>query len=437
PAAPVAPPPPPPVEEQLLECVRATERIGSASSAPAFKLLVERPRLPEEGEVTVRQVGADCFVCYGLAWRGLLAQKGQATQRYTSQSLVPRFPTTRMAVDIKGRALIPSLGPYVTRWDGKGWERRPVAPDDSPAQALAVAPDPQGGAWLLIGYPAADMPPPSAAMAPAGEVDPVDAIAGAPAEAVVPLAPSPEIAVVRIDQGRIERKGRLPVLGIDRPLRVGAFDVGPLGEIHFALYYESDRGTLRGAGLGRVPVSHDTLVRWQARRTPDEESVDGTPLLPDGWVSAVVRAPNATGPSAVVLGTNAGLVRVHDGKMRVFDENDFIESEVITALAVDGKGRVWVGTLEGLGRLDGETWSNVKSKGLAGRVTKLVFDGQGRLWAGTDAGLYYNADPDDPAGWRAEAVRQGETARDVRDVVFGVDGSAWVLTGQGVFRRAP
>lgn len=438
PAAPVAPPPPSPVEEILLECVRATERVGNASSAPAFKLLAERPRLPEEGEVTVWHVGADGFAWYGLAWRGLLAQKGQATQRYTSQSLVPRFPTTRLTVDTKGRALIPSLGPYVTRWDGQGWERRPVAPDGSPAEALAVAADPQGGAWLLIGYAAAEvgLPPPPAA--PAGEVDPVDAIAGAePPPAAVPLAPSPEIAVVRIDQGRIERKGRLPVLGIDRPLRVGAFEVGPLGEIHFALFYESERGSLRGAGLGRVPVSHDALQRWQARRAPDEESVDGTPLLPDGWISAVARVPGKSGPSAVVLGTNAGLVRVRDGQMRVFDENDFIDSEVITALAVDGQGRAWVGTLEGLGRLEGDTWTSVKAQGLSGRITRLIFDADGRLWAGTDAGLYHNPNPADPAGWRAEPVRRGETARDVRDVAFGSDGSAWVLTGQGIFRRAP
>jgi len=216
-----------------------------------------------------------------------------------------------------------------------------------------------------------------------------------------------------------------------------ALHVSPLGELHFALFYESERGALRGAGLGRVPVSHDMLVRWQARRAHGEESVDGTPLLPDGWISAVARPPSQSGPSPVFLGTNGGLVRVQGGQMRVFDENDFIDSEVITALAHDAQGRVWVGTLEGLGRLVGDTWSSIAAPALAGRITRLIFDTDGRLWAATDRGLYHNPTPDDPKGWRAEPVRAGETARDVRDLVFGPDGSAWVLTGEGVFRRAP
>ncbi len=437
PAGPVVPPAPTAVEEILLECTRSEERIGTADGAPLLRLLVERPQLPDDGEVTVWRVGDDGFAWYGLAWRGLLAQKGQSTQRFTSQTLVPRHPVTRIAVDTQGRVMIPSLGPYIDRWTGKGWERRPVAPPTSAAQALAVAADPQGGAWLLIGYP-----PPEAALAPPtsaapAEVDPVDAIAGAAPPDAAPLAPSPEVAVVRIEGARIERKGRLPILGLDRPVRVGAFDVSPLGEVHFALFFESERGTLRGAGLGRVPVSHDVLVRWLARRAFGEESVDGAPLLPDGWVSAITRPATQSGASPVILGTNAGLVRVAGGEMRVFDENDFIESEVITALATDARGRVWAGTLEGLGRLEGDTWTNVAAKGLNGRITRLVFDADGRLWAGTDRGLFHNPTPDDPDGWRAEPVRPGETARDVRDVVFGPGGGAWVLTGEGIYWRKP
>lgn len=434
-AAPITPAPAPlaPVEEVLLECTRAPARVADAAGALDLRLLVERPDLPDDTEVTVWEVEPDGFAWYGLAWRGVLGRRGQATQRFTSQSLVPRHAVTALSVDAAGRALIPAAGPYLFRWDGRGWARRPIAPVDSKAESLAAAPDSAGGAWLLIGYPPSIAPAPAAAPV---EADPIDAIAGVAPPAAAPAAavPTPEIALVRVEQARLERKARLPVLGIDRPLRAGRLLAAPWGEVLFPLFFEDARGQLRGAGLGRIPASHDAFERWQARRTYTEESVDGTPLLPDGWINALARGRDR----AVLLGTNAGLVRVAGEQMRVFDENDFIESEVITALALDGQGRVWAGTLEGLGRLEGDTWTAVKAPALRGRrVSVLVFGPKGALWAGSEAGLYVNPNPEDPAGWRLEVVRLGESARDVRDLVFGADGSAWLLTGQGVMFRPP
>ncbi|MEZ4430821.1 MAG: hypothetical protein R3F65_00295 [bacterium] len=421
---------PPPVEDVLLPRTRLTGPEGNAESPPDLRLLPARPALPEEGEITVWHVGPDDFAWYGLAWRGVVAQKGSSVQRFTSQSLVPQSSIAQLAVDGKGRAMIPSDGPYIVRSAGSGWERRPIAPVGAPAQALAVAPDSQGGAWALVGYPPVGLP---AAAAPAPvEVEADPAIAGIVAQpegaAAAPVAtPTPELALVRIEDARLERVAVFPVLGIAGALRVGHFRIGALGEANFALFYENDRGQLRGAGMGRVPVSHDRFERWPARRVMGETSDDGTPLLPDAWINALVRDPDGV----VYLGTNAGLVRVKERTVRVFDENDFIESEVITALTRDAQGRIWAGHLEGLGRLQGEAWTTVDARGLGGRITALTIDARGRMWAGAADGAWIG----DGESFQPIYVRPGEMPRDVRTIAHAPDGAVWMLTGQGVFHR--
>lgn len=428
---------PPPVEDVLLPRTRLTGPEGGAEPPPDLRLLPARPDLPDDREITVWHVGPDGFAWYGLAWRGLLAQKGTSVQRFTSQSLVPQSPVAQLAVDGKGRALIPTNGPYVVRSTGNGWERRPIAPVGAPAQALAVAPDAQGGAWLLVGYPPVTLPG-GAAPAPTGgaaaaapvAADPaIDGIvAGEPtAAAPAPVTPTPEVALVRIEDARIERVAVFPVLGIEGALRVGQFRIGTLGEANFALFFENERGQLRGAGMGRIPVSHDRFERWPAWRVIGETSEDGTPLLPDAWINALVRDP----AGVVFLGTNAGLVRVKGGAVRVFDENDFIESEVITALTRDAQGRIWAGHLEGLGRLEGDTWSSVKTKGVGERITALTIDAKGRMWAGAAGGAWIG----DGESFSPVFVRPGEMPRDVRTIAHAPDGAVWMLTGQGIFHR--
>ena len=444
-AAPVAPAP---IEELILSRSRLAGPEGAVEPPPDLRVLPARPQIPEDLEVTVWRVEPDGFAWYGLAWRGLLGQKGQSVQRYSSQSLVPRSPVAQLTVDRKGRALIPTMGPYVLRSTGAGWERRPIAPADSSARALAAAADREGGAWLLIGYPALTpvtpvvMPPaavgPGVKLAPGNTAantvaDPaIDAIVQAappsPGVTAAGITPSPELALVRLEDARLQGVARLPVLGIDGSLQVGHFEVGALGEAVFALFYEGERGQVRGAGLGRIPASHDRFERWPAARIVGEQSDGGIPLLPDAWINALVRDPDGV----LYLGTNAGLVRARQAQqtqLRVFDENDFIESEVITALARDAQGRMWAGHLEGLGRLEGDDWKAVAAPSLSGRITALAFDARGRLWAGTGSGLWIG----EGSGHAPVYVRPGETPRGVRTIAHAPDGGVWLLTGQGVW----
>lgn len=441
-AAPVAPAS---LEELILPRSRLAGPEGAVEPPPDLRLLPARPQIPEDLDVTVWRVEPDGFAWYGLAWRGLLGQKGQSVQRYSSQSLVPRSPVAQLAVDRKGRALIPTMGPHVLRSTGTGWERRPIAPADSSARALAAAPDREGGAWLLIGYPALKpttpvIMPPTAAV-PGAQLAPGTTVADPAIDAIVQAAPpspgvnaagitsSPELALVRLEDARMQGVARLPVLGIDGPLQVGHFEVGALGEAVFALFYEGERGQVRGAGLGRIPAAHDRFERWPAARIVGEQSDGGIPLLPDAWINALLRDPDGV----LYLGTNAGLVRARQAQqqaqLRVFDENDFIESEVITALARDARGRIWAGHLEGLGRLEGDEWKAVAAPALSGRITALAFDAQGRLWAGTGSGLWIS----EGEGHAPVYVRPGETPRGVRTIAHAPDGGVWLLTGQGVW----
>jgi ligand-binding sensor domain-containing protein len=70
-------------------------------------------------------------------------------------------------------------------------------------------------------------------------------------------------------------------------------------------------------------------------------------------------------------------------------QSEFVSGR-ITALAQDGRGRYWIGTLGELAVIGtDEHWTTYTpaNSGLPGEVWSVTTDTQGRLWVGTDAGL--------------------------------------------------
>lgn len=69
-------------------------------------------------------------------------------------------------------------------------------------------------------------------------------------------------------------------------------------------------------------------------------------------------------------------------------ENGLIQSQA-TSLVQDQEGHLWIGTIGGLSRYDGKTFTNytVRDSMISNMVTSLLFDEEQHLWIGTPKGL--------------------------------------------------
>jgi ligand-binding sensor domain-containing protein len=67
--------------------------------------------------------------------------------------------------------------------------------------------------------------------------------------------------------------------------------------------------------------------------------------------------------------------------------NSKLPDNYVYAIAIDGGGNKWIGTLEGLAKFDGVNWTvyNTSNSGLPDNyVGAIAIDGRGNKWIGTD-----------------------------------------------------
>ena len=159
--------------------------------------------------------------------------------------------------------------------------------------------------------------------------------------------------------------------------------------------------------------------RWDTR--------DG---LPHNTVTAIAR--DATG--YLWLGTVEGLVRFDGEIFTVYDTSTTPElrNDFINALLVAEDGSLWIGTRRGLNRyLRGSFSLYTQAQGLAGDIIEdLAVDAQGDLWIGTRSGLsrfsggrFQNFGPED-----------GLVATSVFSLAVDLQGDLWVGAMEGLSR---
>ncbi|MBK8001256.1 MAG: hypothetical protein IPK15_21745 [Verrucomicrobia bacterium] len=119
------------------------------------------------------------------------------------------------------------------------------------------------------------------------------------------------------------------------------------------------------------------LVRFDGVRF--EVFGEGSPL-PGLRILALLAARDGT---LWIATDGAGLVRYRDGAFAVLTRKDGLDSDVVTALAEDREGGIWIGTAAGMNRwLDGRFVPQRVTQGFAPSTVPVVaVDSSGALWA--------------------------------------------------------
>jgi len=152
-----------------------------------------------------------------------------------------------------------------------------------------------------------------------------------------------------------------------------------------------------------------------------------TPALKDYYVRVLFADPDG----ALWIGTRSGgLTRLRDGKFRTFGVPDGLAQGVITAIARDGRGTLWVGTNVGLSQLRGDQFTAYGdgSRRFTASVTALLVDHRGEVWVGTEeSGLSRIGN----GGDRWYTIKQGLSSNRVLALFEDRTGSVWVGTDGG------
>jgi signal transduction histidine kinase/ligand-binding sensor domain-containing protein len=177
------------------------------------------------------------------------------------------------------------------------------------------------------------------------------------------------------------------------------------------------------------------------------ETVGDSDSIPEGLVTALAQ----DGKGWLWIGTQAGLIRYDGYRLRKFvhaaQDPASLPGDYVQCLWAEPGGQVWIGTTSsGLARFDPLTerfeslrHDPAKPDGISpGTVWALAGDRIGGLWIGTDQGLDYR-----PAGggamqhYRHEA---GNAASLIDDRIYSLlidrSGTLWVGTAAGLLRRS-
>lgn len=338
--------------------------------APATPLGAS-PFTPPVAQPSAVHFATDASIWYADPGRGLVVVEGARTRRLSARSLRPS-ERTLLLVDPEGRPLMVVDGAALKR-EGGVW--RPWRISE--------------GRVLSLG------------LSGTGEV----------------LALTEHEGRLQLWQGLKAWRKLIdrPMFGLDGPARCGQLHATADGAYYAALFWLNEQQKLRGEGLLRL--SAEGLQIWEGGL---DEPEPGTRALPDSWVNRVLIDRGG----ALWVATNAGLMRLRGEDSRVFDENDFMDSDAILDIAEDAHGVIWLATLEGLGRLEGDRWVSAAAAGLKGRVDALA-SAQGILWASAGGALFCQG----ASGWRRVIEGLGE----VRAIRPG-HGVLWILSREGLRR---
>lgn len=175
------------------------------------------------------------------------------------------------------------------------------------------------------------------------------------------------------------------------------------------------------AGHGRA-FGGDRLAAWY----PLQRS--SLYLLPLALLLALVSVPAAAQSGAMQAKPLSQYARDH------WTVADGLPQLGADAIAQDGDGYLWFGTLGGLGRFDGTHFTNFYPSDTpalrSASINALLADGRGRLWIATPRGLAVHSD----GSFDQARIQPGQPAPDdVTELALGLDGRVLVGSNRGLY----
>ena len=255
---------------------------------------------------------------------------------------------------------------------------------------------------------------------------------------VLAVVRDPQSAVIALHRGAASKEVRISRVGNAGkwfPVGVTSLEV-PTGvpDLSFATF--SPRGPL-WVGLRYVDKDQDARAYGAAEVFIDDGKVIYHRQRPAGVTHASqgVNVPSDVtaiafkGGDEAWLASRSGAVRLKDKAVKVFTENDGLESELVHDVVEGLSGQMWIATSRGIGVWNGERWAFPKEVPFNVKASALVRDPDGRIWIGTDRGVIEVMD-----GKKTHLIGARTGLLDDKVLNMGVDvrGRIWVLTEKGI-----
>ena len=360
---------------------------GTAATAPLFDTDAVDVRLPDG----ITSVSADADSLYvGTRFLGVMRiQKGKQTPLRLFD-LTAGAERLSVACINNNDCYVATGGTQSWRFDGQTFEVTNVDPEKG-SHVLAVVRDPMG--------------------------------------AVIALHRGASSRSVRIS--RVGNKGDWSPVGLT-PLEVptGVPDLSfasfsPKGQLWVGLRYVDKEQDARAYGAAEVYVDDSRVVYHRQRPTGTQPGVSQGVNVPSD-----VTAIAWKGSTEAWLASGAGAVRLQDNKtVKVFTENDGLESELVHDVIEGLNGQIWIATSRGIGVWDGNRWGFPKEPPYNVKASALARDPDGRIWIGTDRGVIEVV-----AEKRTHQIGTRSGLLDDKILNMGVDvrGRVWALTEKGI-----
>ncbi|MCS6912078.1 MAG: hypothetical protein RMK29_20495 [Myxococcales bacterium] len=359
---------------------------GQGMVAPRFDTEPVKLRLPDG----VTSVTSDSDALYvGTRFLGVTRLQGGQAVSFRLHDLTAGAERLSVACVSNDECYVATGGTKAWRFDGQSFEVTMVDPEKG-SHVLAVVRDPSG--------------------------------------AVLALHRGPTSKAVRIS--RVGPQGRWTPIGMTSlEVPMGVPDISfaafsPRGRLWVGLRYTDRDQDLRDFGAAEVSVDDGKVIYHRQKPKGAASNVtEGAPLPTD------VVAVTFRGPDEIWFASKSGAVRLLDGKVKVFTENDGLESELIHDVVEGLAGTIWVATSRGIGIYDGVRWTFPQTGHLNRRCSALARDPEGRIWVGSDHGVMEVIDEN-----RRHFIGTRTGLLDDRVLNLSVDlrGRIWVLTEKGI-----
>lgn len=214
------------------------------------------------------------------------------------------------------------------------------------------------------------------------------------------------------------------------------------GEVVYAIF-EDSRGSIWVSTQISAPkggVRANSLARWDPATGILKRYPDGYPV--PSQVLATAFAEDRAGN--VWIGLNSGrVIRFRNGKFQILPMDTGYLAWV-SALYVDGAGRLWVSTTDGLNRIAEPNSAQPRATrytvadGLSSnRVSCISEDLLGRIYAGSALGVDRLGPEDSPRRIRHYTIADGLAPGDVLTAFRDRHGALWFGTREGLSRLDP